>query len=204
MSTSIATALSLLLLPANALVQDWTNTVGNESRDGSSPTFGPLQPDLAWEAGPPLLIGWEPIVADGRVFSVRQSGVPPAGEPNGSPIVAQDLETGQVLWTVDLPYAAGDWTTWIGGARDGVVYANRAGNGGTASAPLVALDQATGATLWTSAEEIRAGVHDGWCSAATATRSWPGTTRSVASARRRAAQCGRSPGRAPATAPAVV
>ena len=33
------------------------------------------------------------------------------------------------LWAVDLPYNAGDWTTWVAGTSAGHVYASRSGNG---------------------------------------------------------------------------
>ncbi len=144
-----------------AAPQHCTNSGGGPSNDGFSQTFGPLGPDVGWSAGPASIIGWEPTAANGRVFSVRRTGFPPAAEPNGSPIVAQDLETGQVLWTASLPFAAGDWTTWVGGTSNGALYAARSGDGATSEAPLVALEQDTGAVRWTSAEEIRASGYNG-------------------------------------------
>jgi hypothetical protein len=101
------------------------------------------------------------VIDDRRVFLVRQTGFPPAGEPNGSPVVCQDLDTGAELWFRHVPYVAGDWTTWILGAREGRVYASRSGNGASVSQVVYALDEASGATLWTSDDPIDAGPYDG-------------------------------------------
>ncbi len=144
-----------------ALAGDWTNAGGNAGRNGQSDELGPDAADLLWSAGPTTLICWQPVTDGDRAFTVRQNAFPPSNVPNDSPIYAYDLNTGVVLWTVNLPYVPGDWTAWIAGARDGVVYASRSGNGATVDAPLYALDAATGATLWTSDDLIDAGPYDG-------------------------------------------
>jgi len=151
--------LSLLAPPVQA--GDWSNNGGNASRNGLSDEVGPLAADPLWNGGRSSIIAWQPVIAGRRVFSVRQTGFPPGGEPNGSPVVCQDLDTGVELWFRNVPYVAGDWTTWILGARDGRVYASRSGNGSSVAQVVYALDETSGATLWTSVETIDAGPYDG-------------------------------------------
>jgi PQQ-like domain len=142
--------------------QDWSNSGGNPQRNGLSTAYGPLSPQAAWSGGPSSIIAWQPIVADGRVFVVRQTGfVSSGGVPNEAPVFAFDLATGQQLWRRDIPFAAGQWTTWLLGHSQGRVYAARSGNGASSSGAVHALDAATGATAWTSQAMITAGAYDG-------------------------------------------
>lgn len=150
---------TLLILPLAA--QDWTNSGGNAQRNGQSPAYGPLTANVAWSGSLPSIIAWQPVTAGRRLFVVRQTGFPPAGEPNGSPVVAHDLDSGAQLWRADIPFNTGDWTTWILGTSDGKVYASRAGNGATVAARVHALDQATGNPVWQSQDLIDAGAYDG-------------------------------------------
>ncbi len=144
-------------LPAD----DWTNNGGNARRNGMSDEVGPIAPDVLWNTGRSSIIAWQPMIAGRRVFLVRQTGFPPGGEPNGSPVVCQDLDTGAELWATHIPFVSGDWTTWILGASNGLVYASRSGNGASVQQIVYALDQASGATVWTSADPIDAGPYDG-------------------------------------------
>lgn len=153
--------LALALFVASAAADDWTNNGGNAARNGLSGEIGPLAADVLWDAGRPTIIAWQPVVVGRRVFAVRQTGFPPGGEPNGSPVVCMDLDTGAELWFRHVPFAPGDWTTWILGASNGLVYASRSGNGATVQQVVYALDQATGATVWTSAATIDPGPYDG-------------------------------------------
>jgi hypothetical protein len=159
-SRSLA-ALALLLTAPAVHAGDWTNNGGNASRNGLSDEVGPIAADPLWSGGRSSIIAWQPMIAGRRVFLVRQTGFPPAGEPNGSPVVCQDLDTGAELWFRHVPYVSGDWTTWILGTSNGLVYASRSGNGASVSQIVYALDQATGNTAWTSAEPIDAGPYDG-------------------------------------------
>ncbi len=153
------TAPPLLLLALAAAAGDWTNSGGNPGRCGLSDENGPLEADLLWSGGPSSLISWQPVIEGGRVFVIRQPAWP--GTPGDSPVVCMDLETGEVLWSVDIPYEPGDWITWIGGVENGLVYASRGGNGASVSAPLYALEADDGSTAWVTAAEIDAGAYDG-------------------------------------------
>lgn len=155
---SLASALSATPLVAPG---DWTNNGGNAQRNGLSDEVGPLAPDPLWNTGRTSIIAWQPMIVGRRVFVVRQTGFPPSGEPNGSPVVCMDLDTGAELWFRNVPYVAGDWTTWILGASNGKVYASRSGNGASVSQIVYALDETSGATAWMSVDTIDAGPYDG-------------------------------------------
>jgi hypothetical protein len=150
---------ALFAVPLHA--GDWTNNGGNAARNGLSAEIGPTAADVLWSGAASSIIAWQPMVSGSRVFVVRQTGFPLGGEPNGSPIVCLDLDTGAVLWERDIPYVAGDWTTWLLGTSNGWLYASRSGNGGTVQQVVHALDQATGATVWTSDDVIDPGFYDG-------------------------------------------
>jgi hypothetical protein len=150
----------IALCSATAIAGDWTNYGGNQGRNSRSDEIGPTGPDELWSAGPSSIITWNVLTAGERVFSVRQFGFP-GDEPNVSPVVCYDLNTGVELWRTDIPFNAGDWTTWIAGTSNGLVYAGRSGNGASVWAKLYALDQATGDVVWISDDEISAGAYDG-------------------------------------------
>ena len=159
--TAVALAATVLLTGTPARATDWINPGGNPAHDGLVAALGPVGANQLWSNSRPSLIGWQPLTEGDRVFIVRQTGFPPNGEPNGSPVVCLDLNTGQEIWITNVPYNAGDWTTWVGGVRDGRVYASRGGNGASVAAPLYCLDAATGHTLWVSTVRIDAGAYEG-------------------------------------------
>lgn len=138
---------------------DWTNSGGDPCRNCLSTEEGPAEATLLWSGGRTSLIAWQPVTMGDVVFVVRQAGWP--GSAGDAPVVAMDLSTGGELWATDVPASPGDWTTWIAGARDGLVYACRGGNGSSVSAPVYALDAATGSIAWISDDEIDAGAYDG-------------------------------------------
>jgi len=154
-------AIVMLMIVSTGFAADWPNAGGNAGRNGLSTELGPTAAQILWSGGRPSIIAWQPVTEGNRLFMVRQTGFPPGGEPNGSPVVAMNLETGAELYTINVPFATGDWTTWIAGVRDGRVYASRAGNGASVSAPMYAYDVTNGAYLWTSEDEIDAGAYDG-------------------------------------------
>jgi outer membrane protein assembly factor BamB len=150
----------------SAALADWSNAGGNVSRNGQSPYSGPESATPLWPAGTPIpsaIISYQPIIEGNRVFMVRQNAFIPNNVPNDSPIVCKDLHTGATLWTVNIPFNSGEWTTWVGGAKNGRVYAARGGNGGSSSGKLHCLDAATGAFLWPTGSQalVNAGSYDG-------------------------------------------
>jgi len=144
-----------------ASATDWTNAGGNAGRNGQTSEVGPDTTNLLWSGGRPSIIAWQPVIEASRVFLVRQTGFPPGGEPNGSPVVAMNLDDGSELWVANVPYNSGDWTTWVAGVSQGKVYASRSGNGASVSAKLYCLDVTDGHTLWASHDTIDAGAYDG-------------------------------------------
>ncbi|NLP06274.1 PQQ-binding-like beta-propeller repeat protein [Candidatus Fermentibacteria bacterium] len=149
----------IVLSALTASAGDWTNSGGNPGRCGLSDEYGPLEADLLWSGAPSSLISWQPVIEGDRIFVIRQAAWP--GTPGDSPVVCMDLDTGEVLWSADIPYEPGDWITWIGGVKNGLVFASRGGNGASVSAPLYALYAEDGGTAWVTAVEIDAGAYDG-------------------------------------------
>jgi hypothetical protein len=150
------------LVGCSLALGQWTNIGSNAQRNGLAGQIGPdSQNDVLWSGGPASVISWPPFVHDGRVVIVRQTGFPPSGEPNGSPIHVLSLETGASQGTINVPFATGDWTTWVLGARDGRIYASRGGNGASTAAPVYAYDIATRQQQWFTNFEVDAGFYDG-------------------------------------------
>ncbi|MFH1745479.1 MAG: PQQ-binding-like beta-propeller repeat protein [Planctomycetota bacterium] len=153
-------ALMLVLCAGYSQAADWPNSGGNAGRNGLSAELGPDTAQLLWNGGRSSLIAWQPVTEGTRVFMVRQPKWP-YQQPGDSFVVAMDLDTGDELWAIELPYNDGDWITWIAGVRDGAVYASRAGNGASVSAKLFALDVVDGGIIWESDDLIDAGAYDG-------------------------------------------
>lgn len=153
----------LSLAAGLSCVEDWTNSGGNAGRYGQSDEVGPSE-DRADQLWPPIrssLIAYQPVIEDDRVFTVRIKDFGSSEDPEDSPIVALDLHTGEELWFAHLPNNLGDWTTWIAGVRNGLVFASRSGNGATVAAKLYALDAVTGGIVWESEDMVTAGPYDG-------------------------------------------
>jgi len=146
---------------AAAQAQNWSNSGGNAGRNGLTSELGPDSPDVLWTGGRPSIIAWQPVIDGATVYVVRQTGFPPEPNSDESPVVAMDLDTGAELWVRHIPFETGDWTTWVAGAKDGLVFACRAGNGSTSFARVYALDGGTGDTVWTSEDDVSAGAYDG-------------------------------------------
>lgn len=151
----------LVCVGAPASGQGWSNSGGNAGRNGLTSELGPDAPDLLWSGGRPSSIAWQPVIDGRTVYMVRQTGFPPEPNSDESPVVAMRLDTGTVDWVTYILFEEGDWTTWIAGAKNGLVFACRGGNGSTSSAPIYALDGATGHVVWISEDEVAAGAYDG-------------------------------------------
>ncbi len=140
---------------------DWSNSGGNPGRNCRSTETGPSAATVLWSGSRPSINAWQPVTEGNRVYMVRQTGMPPAGEPNGSPIVCQSLTTGVEQWLLDVPFNAGDATTWVGGVSHGRLYASRSRELPIVWAKLHCFDSTSGAPLWTSIDPINAEVYDG-------------------------------------------
>ncbi len=67
-----------------------------------------------------------PVTEGSRVFVVRDAmnpPEPPAGR--APPVVAIDLDTGGAAVAQYIPFASDDWTTWVAGVKNGLVFACR-------------------------------------------------------------------------------
>ena len=93
-----------LTIASTAWAGDWPNSGGNSERNGRTYEVGPETPSVLWSGGRSSIIAWQPVIEGRRVFLVRQTGFPPSGEPNGSPVVCMDLDTGAELWFRHIPF----------------------------------------------------------------------------------------------------
>ena len=96
-----AALLAAGLFATAASAQNWPNIGGNSARNGLTTQAGPDAATLLWTMSRPSVIAWQPLIDGDRVFIVRQTGFPPSGEPNGSPIFAYNLDTGAQLWRAE-------------------------------------------------------------------------------------------------------
>lgn len=136
-----------------APAQDWNaGTGGNPLRNGLSPWLGPGEPEPLWEGGLPSLIA-QPAVCEGAILAVsRMASI--ADVQHGTLLVTHDLESGDTLWTAELPvdFPATDWRSRVCAIRGGRVYATRSGNDNNSY--LYALDAETGEPLWRSEDSL--------------------------------------------------
>ncbi len=158
---SLVAAALLPVMAFPAAAQDWSNPGGNAQRNGRVGVVGPDEPTELWTGAPPSASSWYPLIAGRRVFVVRNYANPDELNPEGSPLVALDLDTGEELWRANLPIVREQWLTVLLGVQDGRVFAARGGDGGKSTARLHAIDAATGQVLWVSPGETTAGPWDG-------------------------------------------
>ena len=151
------------LLSTPAAAQDWSNYGGGPGRNGQARLAGPTSAIQLWSTvGDSSLIAWHPFIEDGRVFTVRESGFPQTGGSANDALVAYDIYTGTELWRTSMAFGGNtstEWIAWIGGVRDGRVYASRSSN--LQPQPIKAYDVTSGNLLWTSAVATEAWAHDG-------------------------------------------
>jgi outer membrane protein assembly factor BamB len=136
-----------------AQTNDWNvGAGGNPARNGISTHFGPESDFLLWEGSLGSVIAQQAAIDDNVVLSTRIFNL--GDTQGGTLLVAQDLFTGDTLWTKDLPvdFPDTDWRTRLSAAQDGVVYATRSGN--TNASFLYALDLEDGSLLWKSEDLI--------------------------------------------------
>ncbi|MCA9291213.1 MAG: PQQ-like beta-propeller repeat protein, partial [Phycisphaerales bacterium] len=154
---AIITSLALVPL-AGAGTTDWNvGPGGNSARDCRSAWNGPATPELLWSGSLSAIVSQQAVIDGDTVFAAR---IQSFTIPTGTTIVAHDLDTGRLRWTTQLPSLGGDeWRSRVSGARDGRVYATRAGN--TNLAPMYALSGTTGGILWTSEDLVDESTTEG-------------------------------------------
>ncbi len=135
-----------------AFADNWqTGVGGNSARHSQSTEIGPAAPDLLWNESLPAIVAQQAII-DGDVVVTNR--IMSFALPDGTEIVAHDLDDGELLWHVVLPndFPGTSWRSRASAMRDGRVYASRSGN--TNLDYLYALDVADGSILWRSDDRI--------------------------------------------------
>ena len=121
---------------------------GKPSRNSLSTESGPEAANLLWQNGVSAVIAQQAViegnvVAMSRIFNINNV-------LQGTSIVAQDLSTGDTLWSAILPvdFPSTDWRSRVSAINNGQVYATRSGN--TNYTYMYALDVADGSIAWQS------------------------------------------------------
>jgi len=143
--------LSVFINPQLAFPDNWNvGSGGKPSRNSQSLEYGPETATLLWQGGLSGVIAQQAvidgeIVAMSRIFNINDV-------LHGTYIVAHDLQTGDTLWTADLPvdFPSTDWRNRVSSFNNGQVYATRSGN--TNYSYMYALDAQTGTIIWKSAD----------------------------------------------------
>lgn len=156
--TKLLVCLSFLTVALPAFASDWNAVGGNASRDSFSHLQGPTAADILWEtdASNATQSVWAdaPFVWDHFVFTSRVASV---FDISGSSVIeAFDLQSGERLWTKQLPIhpANPGWSNRVLGVNDGQLYVSRCGDGAPRPDTMFALDPATGDVIWESADLV--------------------------------------------------
>jgi outer membrane protein assembly factor BamB len=139
------------LAPASALA-DWNTAVGRDAaRRGLSPQVGPTDPAVLWQGSRPSVIAQHGAAAGDLLVVNRIANF---NIPDGTLLVAHDLQTGAELWAVHLPYDPENpgHREKVMAIRDGQVYATRGGD--TRLDYVYALDPADGSIIWRSEHKV--------------------------------------------------
>jgi outer membrane protein assembly factor BamB len=139
----------LLLLVGYVSADDWTVGVGGKpARHSLSSEYGPTGLNILWQGGLPAVIAQQAVIEGNIVVMPRIQNLNDV--LHGTVIVAHDLNSGDTLWTTDLPvdFPATDWRNRVSALRDGKVYATRSGN--TNASYMYALDATDGSIVWRS------------------------------------------------------
>lgn len=140
----------IVLYTAQSKAQGWNvGSGGNSSRNCLSPNAnGPTEADILWQK-PVVSAFHQQTVIDGEIV-VTCPIIDINDVLHGTLIVVRDLNTGDTLWTKDLPvdFPDTDWRNRVSSIKNGVIYATRSGD--TNSSYLYALDASDGSILWKS------------------------------------------------------
>lgn len=139
----------LLLVFLYCSADNWqVGSGGKPSRNSLSNESGPEDATLLWQNGYSATIAQQAVI-DGNI--VTMSRIFNLNDVlHGTKIVAQDLYTGDTLWTTGLPvdFPSSDWRSRVSAFKDGVVYVTRSGN--TNYSYMYALDATDGSVIWQS------------------------------------------------------
>ncbi len=127
---------------------DWTTVGGNSQRNGLSDESGPVDTVWEWEGTSSALFAGQIYIEGNTLVTWRFQSI------NVAPIVAHDLETGDLLWSRDFKGA--NSRSVVRGFRDGQIYATNFQE--TGADTLYALDPATGNTIWKSTAFCERGI----------------------------------------------
>ncbi len=141
-----------LTLPVTVTRADWISAAGgNSARTGYVDCIGPDEAERVWDGAIFTRYVRPILVADGIIYAPwNQAG------SDYNLVVALDLQTGEELWSVELPEDGADPSSFRcrpSGVRDGQVYLTRATNNLT-PVPLYAYNAVTGEYIWTSEDDI--------------------------------------------------
>jgi len=118
----------------------WNNNGGNPLRNGFSAVSGPETDSILWEVPSPGLFGTPVFIEDNYLVTMRFQSMTDA------PVVCYQLNTGTLLWSVDVTNASG--RSLPVGIRDGRVFVVRLTE--SQNDTLYALDVTNGSYLWTA------------------------------------------------------
>src|SRR5229473_1461598 len=139
---------------------DWNTGVGGRSdRSGRSSQTGPDAASLLWQGSQfNAVIGVpESSATEGNLLVSTRIAAGGESQSRGW-IVAQDLSSGDELWTTQLPISSDtNWWSHSFGVRDGQVYASRS-LGISKLDYLYALDVSDGSVIWRSEDLIDADI----------------------------------------------
>ncbi len=153
-------AIIILVFPVFINAQGWNvGPGGNSLRNGQSPQAGPSVPEVLWQGGLNSVLAQQSVTDGNYLAMARTHNI--GDVINGTKIVMHHLQTGDTLWTANLPvdFPATDWRSRVSAIRNGQVYCTRAGNNNESF--LYALDAETGDILWKSEDVVDEGSTEG-------------------------------------------
>jgi len=145
----------IVLNTAQVKAQGWNvGSGGNSSRNClSAVANGPTEAEILWQKQA-VSVFHQQTVIDGDIV-VTCPIININDILHGTLIVARDLNTGDTLWTKDLPVVSPDteWRNRVSSFQNGIIYATRSDNYNYPSY-MYAIDATDGSTLWQSEDLI--------------------------------------------------
>ncbi len=141
------TALLIAFLPLCAAA-DWSTMGGTSQRDGRMDFVGPEDATLRWTVNDPCLFAG-PIYSDGDYAVMMRFNT-----IGYSPLLCVDVNTGDELWTLDLP--GENVRSLPVGFRDSQIYAVGFGESGMDT--LYAINPSNGSIIWNAESQLHQGI----------------------------------------------